>query len=471
MVAVAETGDNLRCVRLHSLLEAVEVALRTGSGSRVRRLTLIERLVVLGELLYPRLSLPHHGGIVVGGLLRVDGPPLTLEEIHAALRPWLVAVPEFRYALAQPVRLWRRPWWTEIADLDLNNHVREYAVPHDSGPEGLSAAIDDIARNPLSLTAPLWQMWLIHGYADDEWAFLFRASHALFDGVAVLELLRRLGRGEPPVLAQGTTSGADNALRHRWTRDVRQAIRDLPRLLRSVFPLALPPFRAIDLSGRRHIAWTTMPLERLWEAGRRHEAQLGDVYLAALAGALRAWPGLSWRRGSARRVWTMVPASTRGLGSQRQLGNRAAHLRVALPCGEPDPLRRLEQVTRSRAMAKHSGYLTVIPAVLRWAPHWLGIPLAAFVLGPWQISLVAGMLPGPPDTVWYRDRRVREIVPLSPLPVGAPIMAYLLTYGDQACLGFTVDVALSDGDGLGRLVAAEIDLLATMDQGDRCSPR
>jgi diacylglycerol O-acyltransferase len=57
--------------------------------------------------------------------------------------------------------------------------------------------VAQIASQPLDRTRPLWELWVIEGLADGRVALVFKAHHAVADGVSAIQLLLRLLDSSP----------------------------------------------------------------------------------------------------------------------------------------------------------------------------------------------------------------------------------------------------------------------------------
>ncbi|MFB9905715.1 wax ester/triacylglycerol synthase domain-containing protein [Allokutzneria oryzae] len=369
------------------------------------------------------------GNLSVGAMGRVEGRPPTLEDFREALRPGLRARSRLRLAVSTE----DTGSWRHVAELDVHGHVRQWVCP--TGTE-LRTAVEQIMSARLRTDRPLWEVWLIRGYSRDEWAVVFKAHHALLDGASVVQVLAELfdTGGDVHIPAQ---RGKHHLPEEEPPRQVRGSLRRLGRY----FPLARRAFTCAEGSGERRFHWAQVDRSRLERAAARHGVSVDDVFLAALTTAVREWRHTPWDRGTPRPVWTLF-------------GNRIAPPRVQLPCHDPDPVRRLDTI------AKATQGIGDEPVSSEASSPWLATRAVATSFSTRHAALIASAVHGPEWEPGFHGARMRELVPLGPLPVGHWLGAYLVTHADRAGVGFVLDPSVRNGAELCRLWSlafAELD--------------
>ncbi|MFE2866565.1 SDR family oxidoreductase [Embleya sp. NPDC059259] len=336
------------------------------------------------------------GSVELGCVLRFRGLAPTVEDLREAVAARLWRVPTLAYRTDGGYR--RR------GPLDPARHVHAQAA----GPGRLDAAVDDALAARLPRDRPLWEARLVHGHARDEWAVIVKAHPALLDGASVVEVGRRLFGVEP----------IDAAPTHR------PAVGDpgVRARVRPPVPPAGRPFATRGLTGTRRLAWLALDARRL----RAAWADPDELFLTALAGALRDDAGVPWRRGP-RPVWALVPTSC-GDSHHPEPGAHARPARVRLPCDQADPARRLTLVTEAIRAARPA-------AGARWR-------LRA-ATSPWQVDLAAG-----PIHRWlrrpyaFRGSPLIGAVPFGGLPRGMPFGMFLATFEDSLYVSAVADTGL-----------------------------
>ncbi|MFF2625122.1 wax ester/triacylglycerol synthase domain-containing protein [Kitasatospora griseola] len=288
----------------------------------------------------------HDSRVHVGVFSRMPGPAPAPDEVRALLADAVDRAPTLTYRITGRGR---RAHWEVDPGFDLDRHVVEYRVR--PGRSLQQAVMDALRAHPLPREHPLWSVIVLHGHRQDEYALCYRAHHAFQDGMAVARTCEAvfggaaLHRPEPqPAPERPPTRLLLTALRD-FGRIAWRPARWLPRATRTGTPTPALHTAVLDADAVRAIAAGTGATP----------AQIG---LAVLAGALRAWQPQHWTGRPARRqrrgLPTLLSMSLRPITDRSALGTRAGLLPVALPCAEPSPLRRLDQVRAHGASARIS---------------------------------------------------------------------------------------------------------------------
>ncbi|CAI7974861.1 diacylglycerol O-acyltransferase / wax synthase [Frankia sp. Hr75.2] len=393
--------------------------------------------------------------LAVGCLLVADGPVPGVQALRELVADRAHDFPPLTHRIASAGR--GRPVWVADPDFDPARHVHEYRLPAESGLAGLREAVGRLSAVEISLDAPPWQLWLLHGPRRDGFTLLYRASHVWIDGTALNVVLEKLfGLSGPESEREPLRMSRD---RRPGPRAVCRAVaHSLGWLTRTstIGPLSAAP------TGYPHHTWLEVDLARLRAISRAYEVTVNDVFLAALAGALRAWP----RPGSDRpgrlrgQMHAAMPVSTRRAAERDHMSNYLTTVRITLPYGEALVHRRVEAIHRQTVRHKRGGtpgvaerlFLWTVPAPLRPAVLSTGIMSHVFAL----TASNPGGLSGPLEIL---GRRVTAAVPAPPLPAGQRLAVLLGGLDGQACIGFTMDGSVRDGARLPELVEAELDAL------------
>ncbi|MFF4369484.1 hypothetical protein [Streptomyces sp. NPDC001594] len=158
-------------------------------------------------------------------------------------------------------------------------------------------------------------------------------------------------------------------------------------------------------------------------------ASLNDTYLAALAGALRAWlPPAECERPAPIRV----PFNVRLRHERQDRGNRMGHMRLLLPVDEKSALRRLARVTEQTRFWPRDQ----IRRILDRASHsmlWKHIEPS---LTPGD-ALASATLLGIPTPLAFDGAPVTGGIAMPPLAGGHVFSSVLFVYGTRATVSFT----------------------------------
>lgn len=379
----------------------------------------------------------------------------TLEARLALLPPLRRRVVPIPYGLGHPV-------WVEDPDFDPGRHVTYRRAPAPGGPRELAAVVAELAAAPLPRDRPLWEVTLLDGLEHDHIACIAKVHHAVADGVATVEMLRRAlmdrGASEPPPVTR--TPLPDRRALRRVARDDRRArLRSLPDFARrSVHGIAATrrglrraprpprPFDAprsplnVSLDAGRTFAMTTLPLDSLLAVRTAFGATLNDAYLAVCGGALRryldelgALPPTS--------LVAAVPLATHAEEGGRFGGNHVDNMWVALRTDLADPAARLRSVHEIAATARAArealgpelfeerAALTpphLYSTAVRW---WARTGLANRMRPP--VNLVASNVRGPREPLQLGGARLEAIYSVGPILEGVGLNLTAWSYLDH----------------------------------------
>ncbi|MEV7280415.1 wax ester/triacylglycerol synthase domain-containing protein [Streptomyces sp. NPDC093111] len=259
------------------------------------------------------LELARHGGdMILGAVLRLDGPPPGPGELAEHLRARIREVPELTY---RPYGLTgKRPYWAQDPEFDIARHVYEAAPP--AGPAGAAdAALVAVLDRPLPEDRPLWGVWLVRPREPgaEGYALCYRVHHAFQDGLAAMAAVEALfGPAPGTAPAPLTTGGPEDAA-----------------------PGAAP------VPGR--VVTTRLDSGVLFHAARATGVSLHQLCLALATATARQWPALAGTAPLRANLGiSLRPPAT----PVRPIGNQVGVLSVELPVDEADPLARLRRLVQ-----------------------------------------------------------------------------------------------------------------------------
>jgi diacylglycerol O-acyltransferase len=347
--------------------------------------------------------------------------------------------------------------WVPLADFDVAPHVTHVVL--DGMPEvQLLTEVASRAVMPLPRDRPLWRLELISGLSGGRVGVLLVLHHAVADGLAALAISRRL-------LNDGEPDDAPRERPHRPTERPRASLlgalsgllRRARAMWRELSVLAPITRLARPLGPTRRLVVVRASLEEVRAAGRREEATVNDVVLAAVAAGLRdrlrAWgddPEQLTLRAS-------MPMAVSGRGT-----NEVDITVLPLPLAGDDAVSRLRAIaaiTRSRKQARSSGRTasvampSVPPFVARFFVRWLRRA------GAKRVNLYVTNVPGPPEALRFGGARVLSVVPIPPLVAGVPLGVAVVSYAGELIVALHGDGTLEDLDRMGAAVAAGLEEL------------
>lgn len=151
---------------------------------------------------------------------------------------------------------------------------------------------------------------------------------------------------------------------------------------------------------------------------------MNDVVLTAIAGGARA---LLSARAELRPTLVLkasVAASVRAPASERTPGNLVGIMLLPLPAGEPDPLRRLEQIARATAERKRlPPYQPSGRFLQRWMVHVMDHQRL--------VNLLVSNLPGPPAAMYFASARILEVFQVGVVQGNLSLTVGVLSYAGQ----------------------------------------
>ncbi|MEX5632849.1 WS/DGAT domain-containing protein [Parafrankia sp. FMc2] len=434
----------------------------------------------------------------IGALLFFDGPQLDLAELRAHVAERLRA-PEARTLTDRldTVTIWspergasaRETRWVSDPNIDLTDHVVAIDLPPAgdltadgpvAGGEGagagagigahggvddarLRAAVDSIASRPIDLTRPPWMLYLLRDPSPGATgtALVYRSSHVQQDGMAMYRAMHLLF-GEGDTVDLGLPATIRRPRPAEYAKFVGRGINCLlpTRRLRG---WAGPP------TGPARHNWVTVELGTLRSIARQHGVTVNDIYLAALAGALRAWSPADWRRGT-RPVHALMPVSIRSAAEQDVLSNYNTGGRVPLHCGEPDPARRLARIAAATTRMKQGGLGLVerrhFPAMARFASQRMLAGVGSYPAQISKMALVATNARSIRGPLSVAGRRMTGLIGTGPLLVGRQHLAVaMFGIDDQVGVMFVASESVPGHERLAQLWLDELDALRA------CAPR
>ncbi|HET7752973.1 MAG TPA: wax ester/triacylglycerol synthase family O-acyltransferase [Anaeromyxobacteraceae bacterium] len=414
----------------------------------------------------------------VGSVSIYEGSTPPYDELVALIASRLDRVPRYRQRLAfVPLGL-DRPSWVDDPDLDLEYHVRHTALPPPGGAEPLKRLAGRVFGQQLDRGKPLWEMWLIDGFAPNRFAILSKAHHCMIDGISGVDLatiLHDAARDDtaPPPPAQDRRwaprpppTGAElalQALRGRVTHPVSLAMdalhpstpgrRKLRELVAGVKPLLgisqLGP--APDCSLNRpvgpHRRWdmASLDLAAVKQVRAAFGTTVNDVLLAVISGALRE---LLASRGERPRgdLRALVPVSVRAPEARNTYGNQVTAVFCPLPIGDADPVVRLQSVSRAMRGLKEGRQAVGALALTHlrgFAPPTLAAQAARLAVSSRWFNVVVTNIPGPQHPLFLLGHRLVECYPAVPLAANQTIGVALLSYDGRIGIGLLGDADLA----------------------------
>ena len=343
-------------------------------------------------------------------------------------------------------------FWEEEDDLDMEYHVRHSALPKPGRYRELFALVSRLHSTLLDRSRPLWEMHLIEGLQNRQFATYFKAHHCAIDGVGSMHLLSsmystnartkirnsplswetyqeykaKLEAGKPRKVnpREDEVMAVGEVLREQLggTVNVAKAMREAAGIWMGKKSKMAIPFHQIprsalstQLTGARRFVAQSWDLQRVRAAGKAFDGTLNDAVLAMCAGALRRQ--LQDQRALPKQsLKAMAPVSVRA-ADDVDAANAVGMVVADLATNVRDPAKRFRRIKESMDAAKaqlqgmsareiqvYTG-ITQAPLLLTQLTG-LGSRIPAF-------STVVSNVPGPRERRYWNGARLDGMYPVS----------------------------------------------------------
>jgi WS/DGAT/MGAT family acyltransferase len=458
------------------------------TGSRSLRLSPLDAAFL--EVESPTAHM--HVGWVALFRPRDDRPTPSFMELRRRIAGRVPFAARYRQKLAWVPLGLHDPEWVDDPSFDIRNHVRHSAA------RDIGRLVEHVYSTPLERDRPLWEVWIADRLADGRIGVVGKAHHCMVDGIAAVELASLfcdLTPDTPPVEPPANWDPAPEPHRSELlARAIEDRVVDELQLLKVPARLMRSPGKVVGLAGDalragralahalnpstphrvlnepisplRTLATVSRPLDDLRQVKERFGTTINDVVLAVAAGGVRSY--LRKRGEDPARLKAMVPVSVRD-GSAGDLGNRISFVYVGLPCDEPSPLRRLNEVklgmTKRKEAGEHLGAEAALDAV-SYAPHPVQHAVSHAVASARAYNLTVSNIPGPRQPMWMAGCALDEVYPVVPLADRHAVSIGFTTVAEQGFFGIYADRKMvPDADVLAREVESSLaELLASAER-------
>lgn len=366
-------------------------------------------------------------------------------------------------------------YWKKDEDLDLDYHVRHSALPKPGRYRELFALVSRLHSTLLDRSRPLWEVHLIEGLQNRQFAIYSKLHHATIDGVAGQRMTQAMCSTSP----RGRTDFSPlSSEAFERVRDVKSQVkrqtpvvpreRDL-RAVAEVFKaqletsgkvlhivkryaetmiglgggLAIPwrhvPKTSINarVSGNRRFVAQSWSVERIRNVGKAVGGTVNDVVLAMCSGALRRYleeqselPENSLR--------AMVPVSVRTAGDYDS-ANAVSYITANLATKYADPEDRMAAIMESTRAGKAlleclSPQQATLYAGITQLPLFLSNLLGVADRFP-AFSTTISNVPGPRKRLYWNGARLDGTYPASAIFHGFALNITLVGYADNLDFG------------------------------------
>ncbi|MGL6110777.1 MAG: wax ester/triacylglycerol synthase family O-acyltransferase [Rubrivivax sp.] len=401
---------------------------------------------------------PANLAIVMGIVLTKK--PLDFKRVRKIYTERIVTFDRFRQRVVETGFPIATPHWQDMPNFSIDQHLHHIALsaPHDEA--ALVELVNDLASMPLDHALPLWQAYVVDDVEGGS-ALITRAHHCMADGTAMMSVTQRLydpapgAKPLPPPRARGASigKGAGKGVFAPAIDLITEAARDALALAGGAGMLVSELLRADDppsplkgdFSLGKRVAWSQpIAVRDIKAVGKRYDAKVNDVLVAAMTGALRTYlkgRGVDVDRTTVR---AMVPVDLRPPERIGQLGNEFGLVLLDLAVTEARADRRLA-LTKARMDAlKRSPEALATKALLNLlgrGPKLLE-DISNDLFGR-KASVVMTNVVGPAEPLYLAGVPIERILPWAPHPGKQLGMAVsILSYRGSASLTVIGDAHL-----------------------------
>ena len=375
------------------------------------------------------------------------------------------------------------PHWRATDHVDLNQHVFFHTMPKgENDRKALYALVCKLHTPMLDRSRPLWEVHVIDGLPDGQFALYQKMHHAYADGITMARWTAECYSNSPtdveltPVWTQkhgGHGSRAKQELLDLTWKEVTGNPRrflGIGRLAAMLFlesikltknAIALPfvssaktPLTGQVTSGRQ-FATAGVSMNRVNAIRTRTRSTLNHIALTCLDGALRRYlvdQGVELRRP----ITIQMPVNLRKEG-EKTAGNKIGIIQVELSPPTDDPyvrlrnigysLRNVRTMVDSVAPEAIESY-TIITGLVAQIAEMLKLSNKMPPMGNTLVSNV----PGPKEHLYIRGARMEEMHPISTLPPSNLLNITLFSYAGDLFFGLIATDELPNLERLGTYV-------------------
>jgi diacylglycerol O-acyltransferase len=383
------------------------------------------------------------------------------------------------------------PYWVNDPDFDLDFHLRHIAIPPPGQSEQLAAQVARIIGRPCDRSRPLWEIYILEGLENNDFAVLTKIHHSTIDGASGVEALLMLhdedrdgDEIEPTTKTWAPDAIPSDAellgrtflnyarrpakfarMNLRLMQQVAEATRNRGLAqavggLRNSLPPALggradreterpqitappTPFNA-SITAHRRLALRSASLADIKAIKSATDATVNDVVMAICAGALRNYL-IKHDALPEKPLRALVPVSIRTGEETDRWTNRVSGLLADLPTHIADPLERIRAA--SEAMAQGKGQFDMVPAEAMVDMAEFALPAiteqASRVAARLRIAdrtnspvnVVISNVPGPRKPLYMGGARMKHFYPVSTVADGVGLNITVQSYMDTLDFG------------------------------------
>jgi diacylglycerol O-acyltransferase len=360
-------------------------------------------------------------------------------------------------------------YWQPDTSLDLEYHIRHSALPGPGRYRELFALVSRLHSTLLDRNRPLWEMHLIEGLQDRQFAVYSKFHHAAIDGARSIHLTQSMYSADPDERILHSPLSIEARDRYRAALPVapptEQQMRNVSEMLKATLDTSghmlgavrqyagawmgrsgslVVPWQDIprssintEVDGARRFVAQSWPFARIRAVGKALDGTFNDAVLAMCAGALRTFLQQHGELPE-QSLKSMVPVSLRRPGDIDS-SNAVGAISADLATNIKDPIQRFRKIKSSmeagKAMLQElSPEEAALFLQLIQLPGALLFPLGLASRFP-PYSTVISNVPGPRRPMYWNGARLDGVYPASIVTEGIALNITLVTYDQQVDFG------------------------------------
>ncbi|RLA49302.1 MAG: wax ester/triacylglycerol synthase family O-acyltransferase [Gammaproteobacteria bacterium] len=436
----------------------------------MKRLDFVDKAFLLAE---SRETPMHVGGVNLFTLPRGADEQEFLHHLADKLRSSKDLQSPFGERLKMgPLGLLGPASWAQDKSPDLDYHVRHSALPKPGRYRELFALASRLHGTLLDRNRPLWEMHLIEGLPNRQFAVYSKYHHAVIDGARAIHLTQSMFSASARTRVHESPLSVESQQRYRAMLEqqhpaaMRDAqLRNVAEALKERFDSGVHVYSALQraanawsgkggaltlpwqnvprssintkVDGARRFVAQSWPFARIHTVGQALDGTFNDTVLAMCAGALRLYlqnhgelPKQSLK--------AMVPVSLRRPGDIDS-SNAVGAISADLATNIKDPGKRFATIQASVQAGKElfKGMKPQEAALLLQMlqmPALLLIPLGLLGRFP-PYSTIISNVPGPRQPMYWDGARLDGMYPASIVSEGVALNITLITYDKNVDFG------------------------------------
>lgn len=372
------------------------------------------------------------------------------------------------------------PTWAFDPDFYVENHIYKIAIDPPGDEEQLRQLAGHLVSGKLDRSKPLWEIYVVDGYAREQTPIIFKIHHCMVDGLAAIEIFSLMldltpepspiqpgPAYEPPELPDTADMLLDTVRRdlpYKW--NMVQKLRHDVSFIRSILSEKesrrktlvgvanlindnLRPIRKLPINGpntgHMTLAWADFSLAEVRSIKANQDASVNDVMLSLLTAAVESYvveQGADIEDQNFLRI--LVPVSMRLEQEKSDFGNRISVLPIDVPFGVRDPLARLAAAAAYTRVMKESSLSTGLDIVLTIPSLglpvtqplvWGAAPVAfAFLAHTWCTNVA-----GPQIPVYMLGHKLLHSYGYFPLNPSNGLACVIMSYNQRITMMLVAD--------------------------------